>query len=198
MAWEIAFDADEVLESAAEVFSIKGYEATSISDLVKGMGINKGSIYNTFGGKRDLFHAVLAKFVGDQQADALKRLMVLEDPIAALMMPFDVVMSHTAMGQQAKGGLIITVAMDFPNHEDVAQQLVMKSFGGLQKFFATKIAEGQRSGAIAPDLDADAAAKSLTALMVGFRVLSRGAFDTDALKAVQSSALRLVGVSVPA
>lgn len=52
MPWEKAFDTDKVLERAAEVFSIKGYEATSIADLLRAMELNKGSLYNSFGSKR--------------------------------------------------------------------------------------------------------------------------------------------------
>lgn len=195
MPWEKAFDTDKVLERAAEVFSIKGYEATSIADLLRAMEINKGSLYNSFGSKRDLFRAVLTKFVEHQQAEVLQRLSALNDPIVALITPFDVIMAHTAKGQQLKGGLVVTVALDFPNHDEAIQALVRGAIGGLEGFFLSKIAEGQRSGVIDASIDAQVAAKSLIALTVGFRVLSRGTFDVEALKAVKGSALRLVGIS---
>jgi len=41
------------------VFWAEGYEATSMQDLVEAMGINRGSLYGTFGGKRALFLAAL-------------------------------------------------------------------------------------------------------------------------------------------
>ncbi|MGB1215804.1 MAG: TetR/AcrR family transcriptional regulator, partial [Pikeienuella sp.] len=55
MPWEKSFDLDDATDKAAAVFWAKGYEATSISDLVAAMGINKGSLYNAFGDKRRLF-----------------------------------------------------------------------------------------------------------------------------------------------
>ena len=54
MPWEKSFEIDATLDKAAEVFSVKGYEATSVADLVKAMGVNRGSLYATFGNKHDL------------------------------------------------------------------------------------------------------------------------------------------------
>ena len=53
------FDRKEALESAMEVFWAKGFEGTSVCDLLDGMGINRGSMYDTFGDKRALFLAAI-------------------------------------------------------------------------------------------------------------------------------------------
>jgi AcrR family transcriptional regulator len=50
-----AFDPEEALEKALEVFWQKGYEGTSLTDLTKAMEINKPSLYSTFGNKEELF-----------------------------------------------------------------------------------------------------------------------------------------------
>ena len=49
------FNEDEVLIKAMELFWNKGYHATSIQDLVSNLGINRASLYDTFGGKKELF-----------------------------------------------------------------------------------------------------------------------------------------------
>lgn len=49
------FDPDEALEKAMEVFWAHGYAGSALSDLLKVMGINKKSLYDTFGNKRSLF-----------------------------------------------------------------------------------------------------------------------------------------------
>ena len=59
MAGVKQFNRNEVLDRAMEVFWRYGYQATSIQDLVEATGVNRGSLYTTFGDKCGLFIAVL-------------------------------------------------------------------------------------------------------------------------------------------
>jgi len=63
MARPLAFDADEALDAALDVFRAKGYEAASVGDLTSAMGINRPSLYNTFGNKEDLFRQALERYL---------------------------------------------------------------------------------------------------------------------------------------
>ncbi|HYX30172.1 MAG TPA: TetR/AcrR family transcriptional regulator, partial [Pyrinomonadaceae bacterium] len=62
MARQKEFDRDIVLHKAMEVFWARGYEGASIQDLVKHMGINRQSIYDTFGDKHSLFLEALDRY----------------------------------------------------------------------------------------------------------------------------------------
>jgi len=59
MPWQKCYNENEVLDNAMKAFWSKGYEATSLRDLVKATGINRGSLYNAFPGKRALFMRAL-------------------------------------------------------------------------------------------------------------------------------------------
>jgi len=56
------FNEDDVIDKAVKVFWAKGYEAASIQDLVDTMGIQRGSLYATFGGKQPLFLKSLKRY----------------------------------------------------------------------------------------------------------------------------------------
>ena len=62
MARQKEFNQDEVLHKAMEVFWRRGYEAASIQDLVQHMGINRQSMYDTFGDKHALFLQALDRY----------------------------------------------------------------------------------------------------------------------------------------
>lgn len=62
MGRKLAFDADRVLHKAMKLFWLKGYEATSMQDLVDELGINRFSVYNTFGDKKEIFIKVLMHY----------------------------------------------------------------------------------------------------------------------------------------
>jgi AcrR family transcriptional regulator len=71
-----AFDEDEVVAAAKELFWQQGYVATSIGDLEEATGLGRSSLYMAFGTKRELFEAAirahLATFV-DPLLDPLER-----------------------------------------------------------------------------------------------------------------------------
>ena len=59
MARPRGFDEEDVVAAAAELFLHRGYEATSVDDLVGATGLHRGSLYKAFGSKRGVFLAAL-------------------------------------------------------------------------------------------------------------------------------------------
>ena len=59
MARPKAYERDAALIAARDLFWERGYEATSISDLEQRTGLNRSSLYQEFGSKRNLFQAAL-------------------------------------------------------------------------------------------------------------------------------------------
>jgi AcrR family transcriptional regulator len=58
-----AFDYDEVLEKALNVFWSRGYEGSSMAELTEAMGINRPSIYAAYGNKEELFSKALGRYM---------------------------------------------------------------------------------------------------------------------------------------
>ena len=63
MARPREFDLEVVLAEARILFAKKGYHGTSIDDLVRATGLQRGSIYKAFGSKRNLFEATLREML---------------------------------------------------------------------------------------------------------------------------------------
>jgi TetR/AcrR family transcriptional repressor of nem operon len=77
MARHKEFDRVEALHKAMEVFWSRGYEAASIQDLVEHMGINRQSLYDTFGVKHALYLQALDRY---HEVEGRKLFELLEQP----------------------------------------------------------------------------------------------------------------------
>lgn len=189
MPWEKEFDVDEALDRATEVFWAKGYEASSISNLVDAMQINKGSLYNAFGSKKALFERVLLKYDTEKRKASLRQLEAMDDPIRAIGTLFDALIAESNADTEKKGCLLVNTALDLPNHTDDVRTIVTSALSEFEQFFERLIKEAQKRGEASKSLNAGTVAKSLLAQVVGLRVLARGAFDKASLQAIRSQAL---------
>jgi TetR/AcrR family transcriptional repressor of nem operon len=101
------FDVDEVLDRATQLFWTRGYEATSVQDLVDTLGVNRASLYATFGDKAQLFEAVLHRY-GERVNGALTE--VLAPPAtgaAAVRAWFKVLIEQATQPGRPRGCLML-------------------------------------------------------------------------------------------
>lgn len=190
MPWVKDFDEEVVVNRAMNVFWAKGYEATSMTDLVEAMQINKGSLYNAFGSKKALFTRALLKYDRENRRSFLENLEALDAPLLSIKTLFDALIEESRADTQRKGCLLVNTAQDLPNQSEEIQRMVSSAFLDFEAFFKRAVRLGQKRGEIATDLDAGEAAKWLLTQVVGLRVLARGAFDVAGLQAIRSQALR--------
>ena len=83
MARNKAFDPEEKLEKARDLFWEKGYNATSMQDLCEGMKLNRASIYDTYGDKYALFQQCLQNYAKEKLFD-YKQCCEKVSPLAAV------------------------------------------------------------------------------------------------------------------
>ncbi|WP_310621292.1 TetR/AcrR family transcriptional regulator [Flexibacterium corallicola] len=179
MPWEKSFDIEEAVDQAAKLFGAKGYEATSLADLLAAMGINKGSFYNAFGSKRGLFIRSLLKHQLDVEKAARERISEVDDPVRAITTLFEVMIAEGDPDKSGNGNFMVNTALDLPNHDEETVKTVKRGFSLIQNFFMMQIELGQKSGVIPSSVKGDVTSRSLLALLVGQCVLSRGVFDQD-------------------
>lgn len=84
MARNKAFEPEERLEKAKCLFWQKGYNATSMQDLVDTMGLNRGSIYDTYGDKHSLFLQCLRSYTEGMFEDYRKVAEETKSPMKAI------------------------------------------------------------------------------------------------------------------
>jgi TetR/AcrR family transcriptional repressor of nem operon len=192
MPWKKSFNEEEVLEKAMHLFWEKGFEPTSIADLIEGTGINRGSLYNAFGGKQALFEKVLLKYDRDKRRALLAQLEALDDPKKAICDFFDNIVADTLSDTGKKGCFLINTASQIATHDEQVSEIITNGLREVEAFFRRSVEVGQARGVFCKKLNPENTAKALMAFLVAIRVLGRGAYSDAALKTIADEAKRLI------
>lgn len=166
-----AYDSHRFLDAAMRAFWAKGYEGTSMADLVAATGVNRGSIYAAYDGKRDLFRAALARYDDRHRDRFLARLAADHPPRDAIMAAF--VAAAEAPEGTPPGCLLVNTATEIGAADPDIAAFVTAALAEVERFFADRLRAGQAQGTIAPSRDPDTTATALLGLFLGLRVLTR-------------------------
>lgn len=192
MPWEKSFEKSDVVEQSMHLFWEKGYAATSISDITRATGIQRGSLYNAFDGKDELFVESLLRYDQATRQTILNRLREVDDPKQAILLFFDGVVTDSLEDPCKRGCFLVNTALDYSRHEAKVQQMVAVAFEEIVGFFEASIRRGQDLKTIPATNEPASTAKALVAMLVGTRVLGRGVFDGSALRQVANQAERML------
>ena len=193
MPWEKSFDKESTLAKAMEAFWVRGYEATSMQDLVDCMGIGRGSLYATFGDKRSLFIQALQLYDSRHRRDWTSRLSELHSGRSAIMAVFDGVIVAVVDGGCRNGCLLMNTALELSTHDEEIGEIVNRCLVHMEAFFVEQLERAKANGEVSPELCSDEIAKTLLALLVSLRVFTRARPDPDLLRTVAGRAEALLG-----
>ena len=176
---------------AMRLFWVHGYKATSIQDLVDGMGIGRGSLYGTFGGKRSLFMRALRHYDQDR-ADFLRKLSTSKPPRQAVLNPFESVADAVLDQGSRDGCFLVNTALELSAHDAEIGSMVADGFTDAEGFFRTMIEKGQASKEISASVDPTSTAHTLHTLLLGMLVLARSRPEQVLLRSIVRQAGELV------
>ena len=183
---------DAFIDSAMRVFWARGYEGTSMNDLVQATGINRGSIYANFEGKRDIFLAALASYDERYRARFLAGLTVGRTAKEAVLAAFQAAASQAVTPQQPAGCLVVNSAVELAPHDAEIASAVNASLGALQDFFRDQIETAKATGEMGP-VDTETLMTTLYVLFLGLRVMSRSNAPASQREAIVHHAKVLLG-----
>lgn len=189
MPWEKQFDVDAVLDRAMQQFWSRGYEATSMQDLVACTGINRASLYATYGDKRALFLAALRRYDEKVCAEMLSELESRYQPREAIRELFR---GFTRIPERGacRGCFLTNTALELAAHDQEVGRLVAHGQQGIEAFLARMIRQGKADGAIGEHVKPAETARSLLASLIGVVVLSRSRPEPALLRTIVDDALR--------
>ena len=193
MARPKAFDVDQALERAMELFWRQGYLATSLPDLVEHMGIGRQSLYDTFGGKRQLFLQALDRYAAVMIGGALGR---LEEPGASLddLTAFlEAVVAYQTGKQLRTACLMINSAMELAVRDKEVARRASAHHRRMEGAFRRALERAESLEEIQPLLHTDVVARHMVATVLGMVVAAKSGAEPAVLRDMASGALALAG-----
>ena len=183
MARPVEFDEDKVLTNAMEQFWKEGYEASSVRKLLDCTGINRGTLYNSFGDKDTFFRACVEYYntiVQKQIESSLK-----DENLScwnAIEAYFEETISNVSQKQRAMGCMLVNSLCESVNQNRVLRKLVRDSLMLIRKEFLVRLSEAKANKKLKKGLGIDFAADVLMNTLYGLRVNSRSGRETKQLK----------------
>ncbi|QOG01305.1 TetR/AcrR family transcriptional regulator [Flavobacterium sp. MDT1-60] len=187
------FDEQEVISKAAEVFWEKGYEAASAEELLKAMGIGKGSFYLFFkGGKKELYEKSLQQFASNLLSRLKKEIAENENSFEYLK-SFFLELSDSANINKAKGCFMGNALVEMAAKDAYTRKMIAKLLFELEKIFVDVIQTSKDKNVIKTDKSAELLGSHLLNLWNGINITRRMNRNDASLAALIKFNLDMIG-----
>jgi TetR/AcrR family transcriptional repressor of nem operon len=183
------FEREEVVEKALGVFWRQGYQATSVQDLVEATGLNRGSLYDTFGDKHGLFLEVVEHYRSHVTAKRLARLEAPGPAREKIATFFKEVIEFSVGEGRLLGCLMTNSAIELAPHDRDTRLAVAANMAAMEATFRRVLTRARKEGEIAAEKSPADLARFLTATANGLRVMAKVAPERAALRSVVRIAL---------
>ncbi|WP_060204169.1 TetR/AcrR family transcriptional regulator [Sporosarcina koreensis] len=166
------FDYSSIVDVAMKTFWIRGYEGCSTQDLCSDTGLGKGSLYNTFGSKHELYKQVLERYheIGIREQ---KEILDASIPVKERLRNFfEWALKEDFEFVDQKGCLLINASVERANNDLMVQEIFSRHVELLNQAIKKVMAEGLQTGEISKKQTAEELASLFLSSYYGLRVLN--------------------------
>ena len=192
MARPQTFEEREVLDKAMQVFWARGYEATSVDDLLKATGLARQSMYNTFGNKHAFYLSALNHYqemLGARMLSTFENAPNLKEAFRRL---FHQVVDDAGSDSSRPGCMMVNAATERAARDPEVCKLTQDAEAAKERFFADLIREAQLKGEVSRTKDPEMLAKFLYNTVLGLRVRATRKPAREELEPIVTTALSLL------
>jgi len=186
------FDENEVLTKAMNLFWKQGYAATSVQDLVNHLGINRASLYDTFGDKEQLFRKSFELY-RKTNIEGLKQFLGRHEDIReGFTKLFDNAIQEAVTDKDRKGCFVVNTTTELVPNDESITQVLEKNKIDFEDIFFEFLKKGKEAGQFNTTKDLRSIAALFYTLYNGLRVVSKVQPDKKKLTDTVKVALSLL------
>lgn len=183
------FNEAEVMQSALDLFRRKGLAATSMIDLAEATGVQRGSLYNAYGGKDTIFLIAFEAYA-ERYLGMIREALDNTDPHAALTAFFEAVIASMSSGSPARGCLSTRTATEADAAGPTVQARLRQWLDEIEATIHAALAAPELASRLA--LPPEEAARLLATFTRGLAVMERVYHDADRLSETAAALVRLM------
>ena len=187
------FDPDAMLQKALELFWERGYEATSMADLVGHLGIARASIYATFGGKHELYMRALDRYVQARDPGLVEMLSQPGPVLPAVRALVEAYAAESLHDECRRGCMVVNAAVELMPRDAQAARRVEASWDVLETALTSALTRARAQGEIGEGKDPRALARFLLVMLQGMRVLGHAHPAPGRVRDAAAQALSVLG-----
>lgn len=181
---------DETVEMVVRLFWKQGVAATGVQDIVNATGLNRSSLYSTYGGKQQLYLAALNRYVAARSQPVFRQLAEDGRGLPAVADFFRGLISARTSGEHARWGCLVSNAHAGAESDDLEVRAVLdRHHQGLCDALHSALETARQDGQLAAAVDPASAAELLSLLAYGVNVRSRAGGDARSLSRTVDAAL---------
>lgn len=171
-----------------ELFREQGYEATSVQDLVDHLDLNRSSLYNTFGGKHDLYLEALDHCRQSERRALCQHLREAPTALGGIRRAFAAV-AESVTGDPC-GCLTTNATVECATRDPSTQERACETLNSMYTLFQEAVEQAQEEGTIDPDRDAEALGQYLTNAYNGIYLTAKTCPSPDVIQNIVQETLR--------
>jgi TetR/AcrR family transcriptional repressor of nem operon len=184
MARAKCFDEQTALRKAMQVFWEQGYSATSIQDLVDRMGINRASLYDTYGDKHRLYLKALEAYQAEESQVFHQLLNTPNPSLAVLEQLFEQLIAQAQDDEQQGGCLMVNSAVERSQCDHAVADFIAQNNAAMVESLARFVSRLQEQGELDSAKDATQLAHYLLMAIMGFKVITLSYQDPSLLRGI--------------
>lgn len=192
MARHVEFDQAKIIDKAQDLYWQKGYEATSIQDLVQHLEISRSSLYNTFDDKHTLFLRALSNYQEAGIAELHHLVAVYGYGKATIERIFKAALHRVLNDEICKGCFLTNSMVELAKDDTQVAELIMTYQLEMEEVLHQSILAAQDAGEIEEVANPLALARHLDSVLVGLNVIAKTRPDPQVLKDIVAVALSML------
>ena len=184
------FDRAQVLEKVKHLFWDKGFNGTSMQDLVDVTGLNRSSLYNSFGNKKALYELVLAQYQEEGNLFFEEALSQKDNAFEAISLVFNALTTSIIKDIEGKGCFNMNCTTELSRTDIGIRAFLTSRQEHTISVFKNLVEKGQQQGVINKDDSADNYGYYLFSAFQGLRMTGMLTRDQQKLKKIVSNILK--------